>query len=63
MPQIILPKSQVGELTEEDYLLIKLKRRVLGNMRFIGEIFKVGLIGEKIMHSIITELLSNVENP
>lgn len=43
--------------------MIKLKRRVLGNMRFIGEIFKVGLIGEKIMHSIITELLSNVENP
>ena len=58
------PKAaNVGELTEEDYLLIKLKRRVLGNMRFIGEIFKVGLIGEKIMHSIITELLSNVENP
>ena len=59
------PKSNanVGELTDEDYLLIKLKRRVLGNMRFIGEIFKVGLIGEKIMHSIITELLSNVENP
>lgn len=56
-------KANVGELTEEDYLLIKLKRRVLGNMRFIGEIFKVGLIGEKIMHSIITELLSNVENP
>lgn len=55
--------ANVGELTEEDYLLIKLKRRVLGNMRFIGEIFKVGLIGEKIMHSIITELLSNVENP
>lgn len=53
----------VGELTDEDYMLIKLKRRVLGNMRFIGEIFKVGLIGEKIMHSIITELLSNVENP
>lgn len=57
------PKANVGELTEEDYMLIKLKRRVLGNMRFIGEIFKVGLIGEKIMHSIITELLSNVENP
>jgi len=56
-------KAEVGELTEEDYLMIKLKRRVLGNMRFIGEIFKVGLIGEKIMHSIIAELLSNVENP
>ena len=60
---VIKPVANVGELTEEDYFLIKLKRRVLGNMRFIGEIFKVGLIGEKIMHSIITELLSNVENP
>lgn len=52
-----------GELTEEDYAMIKLKRRVLGNMRFIGELFIVGLIPGKIMHSVIQELLADVVNP
>src|SRR5690606_14277472 len=52
-----------GELTEEDYELIKLKRRVLGNMRFIGELFNVGLLPEKIMHAVIQELLRDIENP
>lgn len=52
-----------GELTEEDYAMIKLKRRVLGNMRFIGELFMVGLIPGKIMHSVIQELLADVVNP
>lgn len=52
-----------GELTEEDYAMIKTKRRVLGNMRFIGEIFMVGLIPAKIMHAVIQELLTDVNNP
>jgi hypothetical protein len=52
-----------GDLTEEDYARIKLKRRVLGNMRFIGELYNVGLIGEKIMHAVIIELLSNTSSP
>lgn len=58
------PKSaSSGELTDEDYELIKVKRRVLGNMRFIGELFMQGLLGEKIMHMIINELSQNLENP
>lgn len=56
-------KKAAGELTEEDYELIKTKRRVLGNMRFIGELFNVGLITERIMHAVIVELLRDVVNP
>lgn len=56
-------KSNTGELTEEDYAMIKLKSRVLGNMRFIGELFKVGLITEKIMHRVTQSLLVNYEVP
>lgn len=52
-----------GELTEADYAMIKTKRRVLGNMRFIGEIFIIGLISSKIMQHVITELLTEVEQP
>lgn len=56
-------RKAAGELTEEDYALIKVKRRVLGNMRFIGELFNVGLLPEKIMHAVIVELLRNISDP
>ncbi|KAI9097068.1 hypothetical protein DFS34DRAFT_134272 [Phlyctochytrium arcticum] len=52
------------KIAQEDYERGKLKRRVLGNMQFIGELFVKGLITEKIMHfSCIQPLLENVENP
>lgn len=56
------PKKS-GDLTEEDYRRIKLKRRGLGLVRFIGEMFKSGLLSEKIMHECIKDLLSNMANP
>lgn len=56
------PKPSL-ELTEEDYAQIKLKRRVLGNVRFIGELFKVTLLSSNIMYRVIQELLSNYQNP
>ena len=52
-----------GHLTDDDFLLIKLKRRVLGNVHFIGELFKTNLLSNRIMHECVQELLSNVENP
>jgi translation initiation factor 4G len=44
-------------LADEDDLRFKLKRRSLGNIKFIGELFKLGMLTEKIMHSCITSLL------
>ncbi|KAJ3150769.1 hypothetical protein HDU86_006277 [Geranomyces michiganensis] len=37
-------------IAEEDYQRQKLKRRVLGNISFIGELFIKSLISERIMH-------------
>lgn len=34
-----------------------LKRRMLGNIRFIGELYKKGMLGEHIMHGCIMKLL------
>ncbi len=62
-PEPTVKPESSGELTEEDYELIKTKRRVLGNMRFIGELFNVGLLPEKIMHAVIQELLRDIETP
>lgn len=38
------------------------KRRMLGNIRFIGELFKKDLINETIIHKCIIKLISNPEN-
>ncbi|KAJ3204859.1 hypothetical protein HDU82_005555 [Entophlyctis luteolus] len=48
---------------EDEYNRSKLKRRVLGNVTFIGELFKLNMITEKIMHGCVKQLLNDVQNP
>jgi translation initiation factor 4G len=36
---------------------IKVKRRVLGNIRFIGELYKMSMLQERIMHECVHKLL------
>ncbi|KAJ3170194.1 hypothetical protein HDU88_008820 [Geranomyces variabilis] len=51
------------KIAEEDYERQKLKRRVLGNISFIGELFLKSLISERIMHrNCIAALLKPTEN-
>ena len=42
---------------EMDYAMAKLRRRFLGNIRFIGELFKIKVLTEKIMKQCVKELL------
>ena len=39
---------------------LKARRRMLGNIQFIGELFKEKMLTEKIMHECIVKLLGNV---
>jgi hypothetical protein len=39
------------------------KRRGLGLIQFIGELYKLQMLTERIMHECIKKLLANVENP
>ena len=56
--------SEESELySEEDYAAAKAKRRGLGLIRFIGEVFKLHMLTERIMHEYIKKLLGSVENP
>jgi len=48
---------------EKEILEFKAKKRALGNIRFIGELFKFGMLPEKIMHECIKSLLKDAENP
>ena len=38
-------------------LLLKLKRRALGNVHFIGELFKKSMLGERSMHCCLEQML------
>ncbi|KAI0048929.1 ARM repeat-containing protein [Auriscalpium vulgare] len=49
--------------SDEYYATAKVKRRGLGLVRFIGELFKVQMLTERVMHECIKKLLGNVENP
>ncbi|KZV69987.1 hypothetical protein PENSPDRAFT_685877 [Peniophora sp. CONT] len=49
--------------SDEYYAAAKAKRRGLGLIRFIGELFKLQMLTERIMHECIKKLLGNVENP
>ena len=42
---------------------LKARRRMLGNIQFIGELFKEKMLTEKIMHECIVKLLGNVRTP
>jgi hypothetical protein len=42
---------------------IKSKIRSLGNVHFVGELFKINMLTEKIMHRCVTNMLQNVMNP
>ncbi|KAI0263838.1 hypothetical protein BC834DRAFT_924863 [Gloeopeniophorella convolvens] len=59
-------KAQTDEselYSDEYYAAAKAKRRGLGLIRFIGELFKLQMLTERIMHECIKKLLGNVENP
>lgn len=59
-------KSGDGEAalySDEYYAAQKAKRQGLGLIKFIGELFKLQMLTERIMHECVKKLLGNVENP
>lgn len=49
--------------SEDYYAAQKAKRQGLGLVKFIGELFKLQMLTERIMHECIKKLLSSVDNP
>ncbi|KAI6145572.1 hypothetical protein BKA82DRAFT_913145 [Pisolithus tinctorius] len=47
---------------DEDYVAQKAKRQGLGFIKFTGELFKLQMLTERIMHSHVKTLLRNAEN-
>jgi len=58
--------AELGEdasAEERENLRKKTKSRMLGNIRFIGELYKQKMLTEKIMHECLIKLLGEVQNP
>jgi translation initiation factor 4G len=55
--------EEPGMYSDEYYAAAKARRRGLGLIRFIGELFKLQMLTERIMHECTKKLLGNVENP
>lgn len=62
-----LPKktdlTEAELLSEEYYIAAKAKRRGLGLVKLIGELYKLDMLTERIMHECIKRLLANVTDP
>lgn len=55
--------DEVVLYSDEYYAAQKAKRQGLGLIKFIGELFKLQMLTERIMHECVKKLLGNVENP
>ncbi len=62
--QAVKEGGEESELYPDEYsAAVKARRRGLGLVRFIGELFKLQMLTERIMHECIKKLLANAENP
>ena len=55
--------EEAAMLSDEYYIAAAAKRRGLGLVKFVGELFLMQMLNEKIMLECITKLLANVKNP
>lgn len=55
--------EEVAMMSEEYYLAAAAKRRGLGLVKFIGELFKLGMLTERIMHECVKKLLDYGDIP
>ena len=55
--------EESGLYSDEYYAAAKAKRRGSGLIRFLGELFKLQMLTERIMHECIKKLLGNMETP
>ncbi|KAG6902772.1 hypothetical protein C0995_011920 [Termitomyces sp. Mi166 len=55
--------TEVALYSDEYYAAQKAKRRGLGLIKFIGELFKLQMLTERIMHTCLKKLLGNVDQP
>ncbi|KAJ3797160.1 ARM repeat-containing protein [Lentinula aff. detonsa] len=56
-------EEDIALYSEAYHAAQKAKRQGLGLIKFMGELFKLQMLTERIMHECVKKLLGNVENP
>ena len=56
-------QEQIDALVEGTDAQKAVKTRMLGSIRFIGELYKQRMLPEKIIHECVIKLLGDIENP
>ncbi|KAG1360712.1 eukaryotic translation initiation factor 4G [Cocos nucifera] len=56
-------EGEAKQSAEREEKRIKARRRMLGNIRLIGELYKKRMLTERIMHECIKKLLGQYQNP
>jgi translation initiation factor 4G len=56
-------KEECALNSEAYYAAQKAKRRFLRSIKFIGELFKLQMLTERIMHECVKKQLGNLDNP
>ncbi|KAF2291994.1 hypothetical protein GH714_000071 [Hevea brasiliensis] len=56
-------EGETKQSEEEREEKVKARRRMLGNIRLIGELYKKKMLTERIMHECIKKLLGQYQNP
>jgi hypothetical protein len=55
--------TEIVLYSDEYYAAQKIKRQRRGLIKFLGELFKLQMLTERIMHECVKKLLGNVDNP
>ena len=56
-------ESKASEDIEEEELRYIAKQKVLGNVKFIGELFKLDMLNEATLHKMLEQLLDKKSRP
>ncbi len=56
-------KEEIVLYSDEYYAVQKAKRQGLGLVKFMGELFKMQMLTERVIHKRVKKLLGNVESP
>jgi translation initiation factor 4G len=56
------PSERMQQEADLEEYLLKTKKRMMGNVRFIGELYKKALMSTKIMHRIITSFIGECDD-
>jgi translation initiation factor 4G len=57
VPSCTNNRSQIAMMSDEYYIAAAAKRRGLGLVKFIGELYKLGMLTERIMHECVKKLV------